>query len=138
LAIKHGRVSFLFCMLASADPLPPSATYRNLPTLPFDTVKANDEAAKPKVMQRQRDLLNQRYDLADRPQPGVVMSGGRKPVQGGVRVKLPAGVTWESLATVSTEEIRPKLCRRSSLDRCPEGSSHIPESEEAALPVRLQ
>jgi hypothetical protein len=64
-------------------------------------------------MQRQRDLLNQRYDLADRPQPGVVMSGGRK-------------------------EIRPKLCRRSSLDRCPEGSSHIPESEEAALPVRLQ
>ena len=48
----------------SADPLPPSATYRNLPTLPFDTVKANDEAAKPKVMQRQRDLLNQRYDLA--------------------------------------------------------------------------
>jgi hypothetical protein len=97
----------------SADPLPPSATYRNLPTLPFDTVKANDEAAKPKVIQRQRDLLNQRYDLADRPQPGVVMSGGRK-------------------------EIRPKLCRRSSLDRCPEGSSHIPESEEAALPVRLQ
>src|SRR3981189_1421171 len=64
LAIKHGRVSFLFCMLASADPLPPSATHRNLPTLPFDTVKANDEAAKPKVMQRQRDLLNQRYDLA--------------------------------------------------------------------------
>jgi cytochrome c peroxidase len=101
-------VSFLFCMLAFADPLPPSATYRNLPTLPFDTVKANDEAAKPKVMQRQRDLLNQRYDLADRPQPGVMMSGGRKPVQGGVRVRLPAGVTWESLATMSAEEIRAK------------------------------
>jgi cytochrome c peroxidase len=100
------QVSLLFCTLATADPLPPSATYRNLPTLPFDTVKANDEAAKPKVMQRQRDLLNQRYDLSDRPQPGVVMSGGRKPVQGGVRVKLPAGVTWEGLATMSAEEIR--------------------------------
>ena len=31
-------VSLLFCTLASADPLPPSATYRNLPTLPFDTM----------------------------------------------------------------------------------------------------
>jgi hypothetical protein len=65
-------------MLASADPLPPSATHRNLPTLPFDTVKANDEAAKPKVMQRQRDLLNQRYDLA-----AVILdpySGGTPPL----------------------------------------------------------
>ena len=28
----------------AADPLPPDATYRPLPTLPFSAVKANDEA----------------------------------------------------------------------------------------------
>jgi len=98
--------SVLFYVVASADPLPPSATYRNLPSLPFDTAKANDEAAKPKVMQQQRDVLNERYDLADHQQPGVMMSGGRKPVQGGVRVKLPGGVTWDSLGSMSPEEIR--------------------------------
>src|SRR4051794_34671752 len=58
------------------------------------------------MMQRQADLLNQRYDLSDRPVPGVMMSGGRKPIQGGVRVKLPSGVTWESLAAMSSDEIR--------------------------------
>src|SRR3569833_290801 len=30
----------LLSLRAGADPLPPSATYRNLPSLPFDTVKA--------------------------------------------------------------------------------------------------
>jgi cytochrome c peroxidase len=77
-----------------------------LPTQPFETVRKNDEAAKPQVMQRQRDMLSQRYDLADRPMPGVKMSGGRKAVQAGVRVKLPAGVTWDSLAAMTPEEIK--------------------------------
>ena len=36
----------------------------------------------------------------------VQMSGGRKAVQGGVQVKLPAGVTWDSLAKMSPEEIK--------------------------------
>jgi cytochrome c peroxidase len=35
-------------------------SYRPLPTLPFGAVKANDEAAKPAVMQRQQGLLEQR------------------------------------------------------------------------------
>ncbi len=96
----------LSVMTVMADPLPPDATYRPLPTLPFDTVKANDEAMKAQVLQKQRDLLSQRYDLSDRPVSGVMMSGGRKAVQGGVRVKLPAGVTWDSLAALSPEEIR--------------------------------
>jgi cytochrome c peroxidase len=93
---------------ASADPLPPDATYRPLPTIPFDTVKATDEAAKPAVVARQRALLNQRYDLSNRPIPAVMMSGGRKAVQGGVRVKLPPGVTWDSLADLAPAEIRAK------------------------------
>jgi cytochrome c peroxidase len=93
-------------LAALSDPLPPDATYRPLPTLPLSEVRANDEAQKPQVMQRQTDLLNQRYDLSDRPISGVMMSGGRKPVQGGVRVKLPSGVTWDSLAAMSPDEIR--------------------------------
>jgi cytochrome c peroxidase len=95
------------CSLAAlAQSLPPDATYRPLPTQPLDVVRAMDEAAKPEVMQRQADLLEQRYDLADRPMPGVMMSGGRKPVQGDVRVKLPEGVTWDQLAAMSPGEIR--------------------------------
>ena len=37
----------LTCSLAAlSDPLPPDATYRPLPTLPFTAVKAADEAQK--------------------------------------------------------------------------------------------
>lgn len=107
-----------------ADPLPADTTYRPLPTLPFSSVKANDEAQKPAVMARQRALLAQRYDLADRPIPGVTMSGGRKAVQGGVRVKLPPGVTWDGLAAMSPEEIR----RRNLL---PEGFKPLPHVKQA-------
>src|SRR5947209_1433641 len=98
--------TMLFSLAGAADPLPPDATYRPWPTLPFDAVEANDEAEKPQVTQRQQEVLSQRYDLSDRPIAGVMMSGGRKPVQGWVRVKLPPGVTWDSLAQMSPEEIK--------------------------------
>ena len=93
---------------ATSDPLPPDSTYRPLPTQPFSKVKENDEAQKPAVMERQRALLEQRYDLANRPVAGVMMSGGRKAVQQGVRVRLPEGVTWDSLAGKEPNEIREK------------------------------
>src|SRR4051812_8962776 len=96
----------LIGLVALSDPLPPDTTYRPLPTRPLSAVKADDEAQKPQVMARQSELLNQRYDLANRPMPGVMMSGAKKPVQGGVRVKLPPGVTWDNLAAMSPEEIR--------------------------------
>ena len=105
-AIIAGAILLSFA--SRADPLPPDATYRPLPTLPLDAVKANDEAEKPQVMQRQQEVLSQRYDLSDHPIPGVMMSGGRKAVQGGVRVKLPAGATWDSLAQMSPNEIKQK------------------------------
>ncbi|SFL15201.1 cytochrome c peroxidase [Mesorhizobium albiziae] len=38
--------------------------------------------------------------------PGLTMSGGRKAVQEGVRVKLPAGETWETLSAKSPKDIR--------------------------------
>ena len=62
--------------VALADGLPPDATYRPLPTVPLSTVMRNDRAAKPAVQQRQRALLESRYDLSDRPIPNVKMSGG--------------------------------------------------------------
>jgi cytochrome c peroxidase len=106
----HSRVAALALSLAAAvsfaDPLPPDATYRPLPTQPFNTVKANDEAAKGAVLQRQQDLLNGRYDMANRPIPDVMMSGGRKPVQAGVRVRLPSGSTWDRLASMPSDDIR--------------------------------
>ena len=62
-------------------------------------------AAKPGIEKEHNALLNERYDLSDRPAQGVTMDRG-KPVQEGVRVKLPAGMTWERLAAMSPDEIR--------------------------------
>jgi cytochrome c peroxidase len=93
---------------ALADPLPPDASYRPLPTVPLDVVRRNDEAAKPAVQRRQQNLLNERYDLSNRPIEGLRMSGGRKGIQSGVRVKLPAGTSWDALARMTPDEIREK------------------------------
>lgn len=71
----------------------------------FEQIKRQDEATKDKFMQRQRELLEARYDLADRPSE-VKMSGGRKAVQKGVRVRLPKGVTWEQLGKMTPDEIK--------------------------------
>ncbi len=73
----------------------------------FATVMERMKAAKPEIVKRHQDLLNQRYDLSDRPADGVTMSGG-KPVQAGVRIKLPDGATWEALGQMTPEQIREK------------------------------
>ena len=65
------------------------------------------KAAKPEVMKRQMDLFKERYDLANRPAKDVTMSRG-KPVQEGIRVALPKGMTWEALQAMSPEGIREK------------------------------
>src|SRR5579862_5430231 len=71
-----------------------------------DTVKRL-EGDKAAFARRQQTLLALRYDLADRPAVGVTMSGG-KPLQEGVRVRLPQGVSWEQLAAMSPEDIKAK------------------------------
>jgi len=73
----------------------------------FASIMARMTAAKPGVEKEHTALLNERYDLSNRPAQGVTMSRG-KPVQEGARVKLPAGMTWEKLAAMSPEEIRDK------------------------------
>lgn len=71
----------------------------------FSTIFSRMTAAKPEIMRRHSALLEQRYDLSDHPVPGVTMARG-KPLQQGVRVKLPAGVTWDQLARMSPEQIK--------------------------------
>jgi len=73
----------------------------------FATVLARMRTGKAEVMKRQMDLLGARYDLSDRPAAGVTMSRG-KAVQDGVRVRLPAGATWDALGKMTPDEIRDK------------------------------
>lgn len=73
----------------------------------FASVMARMKAAKPAVMKRQLALLQERYDLSDRPASGVTMSR-KKPLQAGVRVKPRGGASWDALAAMSPEEVLQK------------------------------
>ncbi len=91
-----------------APPPPPRGKTSYAPVargVSFDRMVAHFRRLKPKVMAAHMRLLMERYDLSDRPSPDVTMSGG-KPIQVGVRVKLPDGVTWEQLSRMTPEEIR--------------------------------
>ncbi len=63
------------------------------------------QQGKPTFAKRQQDLLAERYDLADRSASGVTMARG-KPVQGGVRVRLPKDMTWDKLAAMTPDAIK--------------------------------
>ena len=90
-----------------SPPGPSKSSYLPVIEERFPTVMARMSGAKAAVMQRQTALLAERYDLSDRPATGVTMGRG-KAVQEGVRVKLPAGATWDALAKMTPEEIRDK------------------------------
>ena len=81
------------------------------------------KGAKADIMKRHTNLLNDRYDLSNRPAAGITMSRG-KPVQEGVRVKLPKGVTWDQLAAMTPEEIKDK-------DLFPAGFMPLPHPNHA-------
>src|SRR6267154_5059934 len=74
-------------------------------TEPFSTIMSRLSAEKPAVEREHMAVLNERYDLSNRPAAGVTMDHA-KPVQEGVRVKLPAGATWDGLAGMTPEQIR--------------------------------
>lgn len=96
--------TFVCITLVSAKP---SSFAPVVVTEDFDSIMARMKAAKPEVMKRQMDLLKQRYDLSDSRAEGVTMSRG-KPIQQGVRAKLPEGVTWQRLAEMTPDEVREK------------------------------
>jgi cytochrome c peroxidase len=65
------------------------------------------QQGKPDFAKRHQGLLAERYDLSDRPAPGITMAGGKR-VQEGVRAKLSKDMTWEKLAAMSPEDIKAK------------------------------
>lgn len=71
----------------------------------FESMRDRMIAEKPEVEARQMALLERRYDLSDHSSSIVTMSRG-KPIQEGVRVRLPDGYNWETLANLSPEEIK--------------------------------
>jgi len=93
----------------SANPAVPVKSSYQFPVAEEDFLSLfrRTSAEKPEVRRLQMNVLSERYDLSDRPDPSARMSRG-KPLQAGVRVKLPAGVTWEQLSAMSPEEIRAK------------------------------
>jgi cytochrome c peroxidase len=99
-------VASVFTYAVSANPKPSSYSQVVI-TEDFNSIMTRMKAAKPEVMKRQMDLLQERYDLSDNPAKGITMSRG-KPIQQGVRAKLPAEMTWEKLAEMTPEQIREK------------------------------
>lgn len=73
----------------------------------FDAVKNRMSKEKGAIEARFQSLLKERYDLSDKPS-GVVSSGRGKPIQGGVRVKLPSGTSWQQLSNMTADEIKAK------------------------------
>ncbi|HXC30645.1 MAG TPA: hypothetical protein VNV38_22020 [Stellaceae bacterium] len=71
----------------------------------FASLMARLTGEKAQVEAEHNALLDERYDLSDRPAAGVTMDR-TKPVQEGVRVKLPPGMTWEQLAAMTPDQIR--------------------------------
>lgn len=99
-------VASVFTYAVSANPKQSSYSQVVI-TEDVNSVMTRMKDAKPEVMKRQMDLLQERYDLSDNPAVGVTMSRG-KPIQQGVRAKLPTGMTWQTLAGMTPEQIREK------------------------------
>jgi len=97
----------LIAAAALADEPRPTSFSRVDTTEDFNSVKSRMESAKPGIIEKQKTLLQDRYDLSDRPAAGAAMARG-KPVQDGVRVKLPAGASWDDLAQMPPDEIKQK------------------------------
>ncbi|HEY6401877.1 MAG TPA: cytochrome B6 [Blastocatellia bacterium] len=75
------------------------------PMMTFEEIMAEDVAVKARVMAAQRQLLESRYILQPKLDPEVKMSRG-KPLAVGPTARLANGVSWESLAAMSPEEMR--------------------------------
>jgi cytochrome c peroxidase len=75
------------------------------PFTTFDEVMAKEKAAKPKVMDAQKKLLETRYVLEPKLDPQVKMARG-KPLCVGPTARLPQGQTWDALAGMSPADVK--------------------------------
>ncbi len=97
----------------------------------FPALMETKIAEKSEAMNRQLELLEQRYDLNDA--AGDVEMTRGKPVQAGVRVKLPAGVSWDDLGVLTPDQFRenglfPSGFRALPHPKQPEGGMLFPQS----------
>jgi cytochrome c peroxidase len=94
---KEGKVSgFDF----NRDPLNADQPFQKA-----DDIMKKEMAAKPQVMQAQKKLLEQRYNLTPKLDPAAKMSRG-KPLAVGPTARLLKGATWENLGAASPEDIK--------------------------------
>jgi cytochrome c peroxidase len=94
---KQGRISgFDFYK----DPL-----NADKPGLTFEEIRKNESAAKPKVMEAQRKLLESRYNLQPKLDPQAKMSRG-KPLPLGPTAKLAQGMTWDKIGGMGPADIQ--------------------------------
>ncbi len=82
---------------------PPASGSEARPTAEGKPLPNRDE-----VMARQRQYLQQRFDLSGKTHPTIRMSGGRKPIPVGPTARLAPGMTWETLGALSPDDIRQK------------------------------
>lgn len=92
-------------LLVAQDQAPPSSYAPVVVRETFSATVNRMSAAKAGIMKKHQALLEERYDLSNRPAAGVTMSRN-KPVQQGIRVKLGSGVTWDQLAGMTAEQIK--------------------------------
>jgi cytochrome c peroxidase len=90
----------------------------------FESMMAKDKAGKAEILARQKQLLEERYDLAVRTHPTVKMTRG-KPIPVGPATKLPPEMTWEKLAEMSPDDIRER-------DLFPKGFLPLPHPHHEA------
>lgn len=119
-----GAVSIMAHIAYSQEPAPKGSSYAPVDIKEdFAATMGRMKKDKPAVMKRQMDLLAERYDLSNRPAKGITMSRG-KPIQEGVRAKLPTEVTWDQLAGMSPEDIQAK-------ELLPKGFLPLPHPNQA-------
>lgn len=97
---------FVFSIVRAENPKAQPTSY--LPVViqeTFAQLMARMSAAKANLASEQNQLLAERYDLTNHPLSKVLMSRG-KPIQEGVRVKLPGSVDWEKLSSMDPQNIR--------------------------------
>jgi cytochrome c peroxidase len=97
----------------------------------FPTLMATKIAEKDEAMSRQLGLLETRYDLGNR-SLDLTMTRGKR-VQTGVRARLPEGLSWEQLASLTPSQIRerglfPSGFRALPHPKQPEGGMLFPQS----------
>lgn len=103
--IMMGGVVLLGLSTTAASKEPPSSYLPVVIQEEFGMTLNRMKAKKSELMQKQKELLEERYDLSNRAAQDVAMARG-KPVQQGVRVKLSDGMTWEKLSGMTAEDVK--------------------------------